>query len=497
MHRTIKYFKNPDEANVFHFIRIITTRDTYYVYMKIFTTIVTAAAMLTGAYAYAFQYEGINYNILDDNSVAIGDNRYAEGEIVIPETVTDPSTQKVYTVTQVAKQAFGYAEISSITLPNSITFIDRVAFSDSKIKSISLPENLEIIGYNAFSHCLNLESIEIPNSVTVLGELSPLTGYSGSVFFGCSSLKQVKLPDNLDMIDDITFKDCTSLETLELPSTITSIGNQAFAGCTSLKSITLPAGCHTIKESAFSNCNSLETVNIPEGVTEISHSTFLWCYALKSIDIPNTVTTINKQSFALTGLTEINTPNSVEHIASGAFGACADVKTITLGSGVRRIGSGALQVWSVDINNVPYWALTDIYCQSTVPPVYYHEILITEPPHDFFFNDDFPEEMKDVFYSQVTLHVPDEAVDDYKAADQWCMFKNINGLSGAGSAIIPDSGISFDGSVITADNEGIAVYSAFGSQVVSTTGNELDMDRLPAGIYIVKAGDSVKKIVKR
>lgn len=56
------------------------------------------------------------------------------------------------------------------------------------------------------------------------------------------------------------FYDCTSLESITIPNNVTSIGNDTFGWCTSLKSIIIPDSVTSIGEWAFYCCWSLENV---------------------------------------------------------------------------------------------------------------------------------------------------------------------------------------------------------------------------------------------
>ena len=70
---------------------------------------------------------------------------------------------------------------------------------------------MEEIGDEAFSECLSLESVEIPDTVVYLGECA---------FFGCSSLKVVKLPSSVKILEVNTFKNCTALEQINYTGTL-------------------------------------------------------------------------------------------------------------------------------------------------------------------------------------------------------------------------------------------------------------------------------------
>jgi len=62
-------------------------------------------------------------------------------------------------------------------------------------------------------------------------------------------------------------------------------------------------------------------------------------YGLLSIIIPNTVTSIGQNAFTLTGLISVTIPNG--NIVGGAFSKCEDLKSVTIKSGVTKIGNRA------------------------------------------------------------------------------------------------------------------------------------------------------------
>ena len=58
-----------------------------------------------------------------------------------------------------------------------------------------------------------------------------------STFYGCTSLSEVILHDNLDWIGPEVFKGCTSLTTITIPSSVTGIESTAFEDCPNLTAI--------------------------------------------------------------------------------------------------------------------------------------------------------------------------------------------------------------------------------------------------------------------
>ena len=72
-----------------------------------------------------------------------------------------------YVVDSIGDKAFSCCfDLTSITIPNSVTSIGDCAFWCSGLTSITIPNSVTNIGENAFSCCFDLTSITIPNSVT-------------------------------------------------------------------------------------------------------------------------------------------------------------------------------------------------------------------------------------------------------------------------------------------------------------------------------------------
>ena len=66
-----------------------------------------------------------------------------------------------------------------------------------------MPEHLDRLGASAFSGCVSLMEINIPEGITDL--------YSFT-FRGCLNLQKVTLPDSLKSIAETAFMDCVSLQ---------------------------------------------------------------------------------------------------------------------------------------------------------------------------------------------------------------------------------------------------------------------------------------------
>ena len=157
-------------------------------------------------------------------------------------------------LTSIGSFAFsGCSSLTSIEIPSSVTSIGDYVFRDCGLTSIKIPSSVTSIGDYAFYVCSSLTSIEIPSGVTSIG---------GSTFSGCSSLTSIEIPNSVTSIGDYAFMNCISLTSIEIPSSVTSIGGSTFSGCSSLTSIEIPSSVTSIGNYAFSNCSKLSTITV-------------------------------------------------------------------------------------------------------------------------------------------------------------------------------------------------------------------------------------------
>lgn len=277
---------------IFHFCSLIILLST--------TAVQTSAS--------DFSSNGMEYNILseEERTVEFARLNDYDGDLSIPEQITHNGT--TYTVTAIRK----------------------FAFYGSSLTSIEIPETVTVIGEAAFGGCSNLTSITIPNSVTMLEEM---------MFVYCSSLTSITLPNTITTIGKAMFGYCTNLRSVTIPNSVTTIGNQAFFECNKLESVEIPNTVTAIGERAFAYCPNLTTVTIPNTVTVIEDMTFNHCSSLTSVTIPSSVTTIGDTAFgSCSSLTSIQIPNSVTEIKDLAFSHCSSLNTITIPSSVTTIG---------------------------------------------------------------------------------------------------------------------------------------------------------------
>ena len=269
-----------------------------------------------------------NVSCAMDDLTSMHFNPFVETRVVAKFNVTDTSNP-----TQIASgtSSFTKIEIDGVELPSVTTGHTFSTIGEHTVKyTLADPTT---IGESAFEECRELTSIVIPNCVTFIDRW---------VFWYCFNLTSCTMSSAVTNIGNAAFGICSGLTSIEIPSGMTSISNDTFKGCSGLTSINIPSGVTSIGDYAFSGCSGAISVNIPNSVTSIGKDGFAGCYSLTSIEIPSGVTSIGDSAFyycdSLTSI--ISNATTAPTIQSGTF---RNVKT----GGTLRVpnGSSGYDVW--------------------------------------------------------------------------------------------------------------------------------------------------------
>lgn len=130
--------------------------------------------------------------------------------------------------------------LPSVEIPNTITVIGQNAFKDARVKSITIPSSVKKIEPYAFDGCVAIE-INIPTSINVIDK---------GVYKSCSGLSNIKIPNNIINIESQAFAYCTKLESVSISNSVQEIGVAAFS-FTNLDSVYIPSSVIKIGSGAF------------------------------------------------------------------------------------------------------------------------------------------------------------------------------------------------------------------------------------------------------
>lgn len=182
-----------------------------------------------------------------EGTVALGKNLFMDKDIT---SVTLPES-----LTIIESNAFsGCKSLTAISLPGSLSIIESGAFRGSGLSSIEIPENVKEIGFNAFYACDGLKRADFASLTSLfglrLGNAASNPLYCAHyLYIDNKRVKKLTTPSNLTDIKPYTLAGCY-LHTLELSARVKTIGRDAFLGDSIKKTIWLP----NVYPSGFPKC---------------------------------------------------------------------------------------------------------------------------------------------------------------------------------------------------------------------------------------------------
>ena len=327
------------------------------------------------------------YRVVNGAAEIFNDNGYGGTTAVSPSPsgkVAIPATLGAWTVRSIGNNALR---------------------SCNNMTEVYIPECVTNIAPFAFYHCDNLESADVCSSskrVTIIGD---------SAFSLCVKLNALKLPEYLHSIGSYAFA-YTAIESITLPAGVTSIGNQAFAACDNLNYVRY-LGNRPTADNIYANTPDDAESIVTEGTTgwddaleagtwqgrairavlptETDAHGYTWTYrivgdaaqifnndavavdpapngslaipatlggkpvtsigahalegcdALLHASIPGSVTNIEEFAFAETPIGKVTIPDGVKAIGEKAFFGCDQLKTATLPKNLKVIGLSAFE----------------------------------------------------------------------------------------------------------------------------------------------------------
>ncbi|MBR5165774.1 MAG: leucine-rich repeat protein [Ruminococcus sp.] len=313
---------------------------------------VCTSAAIAGVFLHSFPVKMRSYAEAVTGETANGFTYSIEGEKVSitgwtgdKETVTSlniPATVDGQAVNAIGSDAFAkYPELTSVSIPDTVTELGWGAFASSGLTSITLPAGIQKLSYRVFMDCQDLKELTLPKDF-------PKDGMSCSSFYGMgtitslsnSCIETIIFEDGLEEIPDYCAYSAPALNKLVIPDSVTDIGSYAFCNCDSLTELDLPSSIKTIEWGAYEGCDGLKDIVIPEGVETVQTAAFNTCANLTSIVFPSTLKELGKEQFAGdAALTSVTLPEGLEKIGLYAFQDCKSLKEITIPSTVTSAGS--------------------------------------------------------------------------------------------------------------------------------------------------------------
>lgn len=478
-------------------------------------------------------YEGLKYRILGKALYLIGyEQSQLADDVVIPDVIRMNGNE--YTVLGIDDKAMQNAEINSFTMPNSITTIGEHLFTGSTVKKVRMSDNIKflpddcIIGYW-------IEELNIPKNAELIRSYSIL----------CPALKKLHLPKNLH--SDFGCEGRIGFDFRNLEEITVDPENEEWSvqdGILYWKGLShlvlvpntmsgeLVIPDEVTRIYGIENCNKITKITFGNGVKSVWSSTIGHCENLKHIDFNNNVVFINGpviyrldnlESFTVRDFVRPN-ENCFSHLPSlkyvyllntnpvdfsGAFydkycnpqhdyyspslnpqatvpennrifvpgGAKANINNMSSSEKLE-------EMWEYEIDRTnSAIKVKPLIDGLVIDGVTINDVACTANPQGIYIYNSTNDSNLDVVVD-FTLHERQAMTTHYDAEF---------------NALIPDSDLSDASGIDNISGDVTKKYDVYNSQgVMLREGcNVEDLKGLSSGVYVIKQGSSVRKIIIR
>ena len=371
-----------------------------------------------GDYSYYAQYT-VNGKTYTSDTVTVRVYRqFTEQELADMQKITDTLNALInseeYAALSVEKKVKALSDrINSLaevdeTLGYALVDADSIRYNNVTYQF----EFKDYIGLNYVYYAYTIPNTDATDSSAFTyvnhGDSIEITGFNNSV-------SDVVIPSEIEGLPVTAISVgafyLSTITSIEIPNTVTSIGEMAFLGCTSLKSVKLSTGVAKIDKNAFGSCSALQEIQVAKdnpnfsslnGILYSKKQDTLVIYPAAKTDaaytIPSCVTSVAMYAFSENPYLETLTiPNSLIKVGDSAFYNCKNLRAVSY--------NGTEEEW----NQITIGLLNE---KLTGANIQYQERITGDVNADGAFT------ISDVVLLQKwLLSVPDTQLADWKAAD--------------------------------------------------------------------------------
>lgn len=168
------------------------------------------------------------------------------------------------------------------------------------ITTLSIPDSLQWICPQAIYYCRNLKEIKLEknNQAFALkyGVLFKKDYTKLILYPAAREGAEYTIPDGVTSIESGAFSCCLNLRKIDIPGSVTTIGDRAFEAA-NLSEIELPDSVMDIGEFSFAQCKRLKSVTVSAGLKTIGIGAFAYCFSLERVIFKGKPEAINDQAF--------------------------------------------------------------------------------------------------------------------------------------------------------------------------------------------------------
>ena len=189
--------------------------------------------------------------------------------------------------------------------------------------------------------------------ILYMDHTATVANYDNSTPDGVIDIPDTVTKDNIDYtvtaIGDSAFESFptpTNVSSVFIPATVRSIGDSAFSYCNALTTVTFAEGSQlkSIGLAAFYGTEQayprFKEIQIPDSVDTIGSGAFFYCQDLERITLPSALQTLSSVTFyGCAALSEVTFPASLKTIESSVFDGCRNLSEVKLPASLTAIQS--------------------------------------------------------------------------------------------------------------------------------------------------------------
>ena len=255
-----------------------------------------------------------------------------------------------YKVTAISEEAFSdCVSMTQVTIPNSITEIGDYAFQGCRnlnyvkvqwVKPLEISSNVfEDVDLANATLCVLTGYDTVYKNAEVWKDFGTVNTYADidiCMYFEDSHVKDICVANwDTNGDDELTYRE--AMVVLDLGAAF--VGDTQITSFNELRSFN---GLTSIAPSTFKGCSNLKSIIIPSKVTNIGQEAFVGCTSLENCTLQNGITTIGNSAFAgCSALASVTFPSTLVTIGDHAYDGCSSITGFNILGKVKSIGEGA------------------------------------------------------------------------------------------------------------------------------------------------------------
>lgn len=241
-----------------------------------------------------------------------------------------------------------------------VTKIKETAFDNTSIKRIKLGNNINNIEDGAFKNASTLTYFITDNNPIYKAIDGILYNSDQTTLISVPSKyenSELRINSNTKFINDYALYTNRTIKNVIFNDSLEKIGKYAFYNVNSIEELTFPSSLITIDDYAFKQNTVLKTINFNQNLQYINSNVFYGCIKIRKLVFPNSLKEIGNDAFYHCDyLSDIKFNEGLVKIGDRTFSNLTSLINIEFPSTLKSIGSSSFSACSnlktINLNNI-------------------------------------------------------------------------------------------------------------------------------------------------